>query len=64
LLLQGTAFVGLAIAVAGIAFFVFVGSKDKLIIYDSLLAACSLWTDESDRIREGGETDASSSQQT
>ena len=42
LLLQGAAFVGLAIAVAGIAFFVFAGSKDKLIIYDSLLAACFL----------------------
>ena len=42
LLLQGAAFVGLAIAVAGIALFVFAGSKDKLAIYDSLLAACFL----------------------
>lgn len=42
LLLQGAAFAGLAIAIAGIALFVFAGSKDKLAIYDSLLAACFL----------------------
>jgi sigma-B regulation protein RsbU (phosphoserine phosphatase) len=42
LLLQGAAFAGMAIAAAGIAFFVFAGSKDRFIVYDSLLAACFL----------------------
>jgi len=35
-------FVGLAIAVAGIGFFISTGSPDKLIPYNQLLATCSL----------------------
>ena len=42
LLIQLAASVGLAIAVAGIAFFVFAGSTDKLTLYNNLLAACLL----------------------
>ncbi len=34
--------VGLAIAVAGIAFFVFTGSNDKLMPYNNLIATCAL----------------------
>jgi sigma-B regulation protein RsbU (phosphoserine phosphatase) len=41
-LIQLAASVGLAIAVAGIAFFVFAGSTDKLMLYNNLLAACLL----------------------
>jgi len=39
---QAGAFVGLAIAVAGIGFFVFTGSNDKLMLYNNLLEACLL----------------------
>ena len=38
-LIQGAAFVGLAIAVAGIAFFVLYGLKDMLMLYNNLLSA-------------------------
>ena len=41
-LIQVAALLGLAIAVAGIAFFVFTGSNDKLMLYNNLLAACVL----------------------
>ena len=41
-LIQVAAFLGLAIAVAGIAFFVFTGSNDKLMFYNNLLSACVL----------------------
>ena len=37
--IQTAAFVGLAIAVAGIGFFVLTGSNDKLMLYNNLLAA-------------------------
>ncbi len=40
--IQVAAFLGLAIAVAGIAFFVFTGSNDKLMLYNSLLSVCVL----------------------
>ena len=43
LLIRVAAFVGLAIAVAGIAFFVFAGSTNKLMLYNNLLAACILF---------------------
>jgi phosphoserine phosphatase RsbU/P len=39
---QAAAFVGLAIAVAGIGFFVFTGSNDKLMLYNNLLEVCLL----------------------
>lgn len=39
---QAGAFVGLAIAVAGIGFFVRTGSNDKLMLYNNLLEACLL----------------------
>jgi hypothetical protein len=42
LLIQWAASVGLAIAIAGIAFFVFAGSTSKLMLYNNLLAACLL----------------------
>ncbi len=42
LLIRALAFVGMAIAVAGIAFFVFTGSNDKLIPYNNVLSACVL----------------------
>jgi sigma-B regulation protein RsbU (phosphoserine phosphatase) len=42
LLIQAAACVGLAIAVAGIAFFALTGSNDKLMLYNNLLAACIL----------------------
>jgi sigma-B regulation protein RsbU (phosphoserine phosphatase) len=42
LFLQGVILVGLAIASAGISFFVFTGSSDKLMPYNNLLATCSL----------------------
>jgi phosphoserine phosphatase RsbU/P len=41
-LIQVAAFLGLAIAVAGIALFVFTGSNDKLMLYNNLLSACVL----------------------
>ncbi len=41
-LLQVAVLLGLAIAVAGIAFFVFAGSDDKLMLYNNLLATCAL----------------------
>ena len=41
-LIQVAACVGLANAVAGVAFFVFTGSSDKLMLYSNLLAACVL----------------------
>jgi sigma-B regulation protein RsbU (phosphoserine phosphatase) len=41
-LLQMVAFMGLAIGVGGIAFFVFTGSDDKLMPYNNLLATCIL----------------------
>jgi sigma-B regulation protein RsbU (phosphoserine phosphatase) len=41
-LIQWAAAVGLAVAVSGIAFFVFTGSNGKLMPYTSLLAACLL----------------------
>jgi phosphoserine phosphatase RsbU/P len=42
LFLQVMVVVGLAIGLAGIGFFLFTGSKDKLIPYNQLLAACLL----------------------
>jgi phosphoserine phosphatase RsbU/P len=39
---QAIALVGLAIAAAGIGFFVFTGSNDKLMLYNNLLEACGL----------------------
>jgi sigma-B regulation protein RsbU (phosphoserine phosphatase) len=42
LLIQAAVFVGLGIAVAGVGFFVFTGSNDKLTLYNGLLAACVL----------------------
>jgi sigma-B regulation protein RsbU (phosphoserine phosphatase) len=39
---QAAAFVGLAIAVAGIGFLVLTGSNDKLMLYNNLLEACLL----------------------
>jgi len=39
---QAAAFVGLAIAVAGIGFFVLTGSNDKLMLYNNLLEVCLL----------------------
>ena len=39
---QAGAFVGLAIAVAGIGFFVLTGSNDKLMLYNNLLEVCLL----------------------
>jgi phosphoserine phosphatase RsbU/P len=42
LLIRMAAFVGLAIAVAGTAFFVFTGSSSKWMLYNSLLSACVL----------------------
>lgn len=39
---QAVIFVGLAIAVAGILFFLFTGSGHKLVPYNNLLAACAL----------------------
>jgi sigma-B regulation protein RsbU (phosphoserine phosphatase) len=42
LFLQAAVCVGLAIAVAGIGIFVFTGSDDKLILYNQLLATCTL----------------------
>ena len=41
-LIQLAASVGLAIAVAGIAFFILAGSTGKLMLYNNLLAACLL----------------------
>jgi sigma-B regulation protein RsbU (phosphoserine phosphatase) len=40
--LYAVIFVGLAIGLVGIGFFIFTGSTDKLIPYNNLLAACSL----------------------
>jgi len=40
--IQAVISVGLAIALAGIGFFIFTGSNDKLMLYNNLLAACSL----------------------
>jgi len=40
--MRAVIFVGLAIALAGIGFFIFTGSNDKLMLYNNLLAACSL----------------------
>jgi len=40
--LQVVIFLGLAIGLAGIGFFIFAGSNDKLMLYNNLLAACSL----------------------
>ncbi len=40
--LQAVISVGLAIGLAGIGFFIFTGSNDKLMLYNNLLAACSL----------------------
>jgi hypothetical protein len=37
---QAAAFVGLAIAVGGIGFFVLTGSNDKLMLYNNLLEVC------------------------
>ena len=42
LLLQGMTLVGLAIALAGVGFFVFTGSSNKVMPYNHLLAACLL----------------------
>ena len=42
LLLQGMTLVGLAIALAGVGFFVFTGSSDKVMPFNHLLAACLL----------------------
>jgi len=42
LLLQGMILVGLAIALAGVGFFVFTGSSNKVMPYNHLLAACLL----------------------
>lgn len=42
LFLQGVIVAGLAIAVAGVAFFLFAGSTYKMMPYNHLLAACSL----------------------
>lgn len=42
LFLQGMIFLGMAIALAGIGFFVFTGSPYKLMPYNHLLAACLL----------------------
>ena len=39
---QAVIFVGLAIGLAGIVFFLFTGSRDKLMPYNNFLAACSL----------------------
>lgn len=41
-LIQMIAFAGLAVGVAGIAFFVFTGSSDKLMLYNNLLATFAL----------------------
>jgi hypothetical protein len=40
--LQAGILVGLAIALAGIGFFILTGSSDHLMLYDNLLATCSL----------------------
>jgi len=40
--LQAVIFVGLAIGLAGIGIFIFTGSNDKLMVYNNLLATCSL----------------------
>lgn len=40
--MQAVVSVGLAIALAGIGFFIFIGSNDKLMLYNNLLAVCSL----------------------
>jgi sigma-B regulation protein RsbU (phosphoserine phosphatase) len=40
--MRAATIVGLAIAIAGIAFFVFTGSRTTLLPYNNLLAACSL----------------------
>jgi hypothetical protein len=42
LLLQGMTLVGLAIALAGVGFFLFTGSSNKVMPYNHLLAACLL----------------------
>jgi hypothetical protein len=42
LFLQGAILVGLAIAVAGVGFFVFTGSRYRLMFFNHLLAACCL----------------------
>jgi len=42
LLLQGMTLVGLAIALAGVGFFVFTGSSNRVMPYNHLLAACLL----------------------
>lgn len=42
LLLQGMTLAGLAIALAGVGFFMFTGSSDKVMPYNHLLAACLL----------------------
>jgi len=42
ILLQAIIFVALALALVGFVFFVFTGSPDKLILWNNLLAACSL----------------------
>jgi len=42
LLLQGMTLVGLTIALAGVGFFVFTGSSNKVMPYNHLLAACLL----------------------
>jgi sigma-B regulation protein RsbU (phosphoserine phosphatase) len=42
LVIKVVAFVGLAIAVAGVAIFVFTGSNDKLMPYNNLIATCAL----------------------
>jgi len=41
-LLQGMTLVGLALALAGVSFFVFTGSSNKVMPYNHLLAACLL----------------------
>jgi hypothetical protein len=40
--LRAVTSLGLAIGLAGIGFFIFTGSEDKLMLYNNLLAACSL----------------------
>ncbi len=42
LLLQGMTLVGLAVALAGVGFFVFTGSSNEVMPYNHLLAACLL----------------------
>jgi sigma-B regulation protein RsbU (phosphoserine phosphatase) len=42
LFLKAVIFVGLAIGVAGIGFFIFTGSPYRLVLYNQLLASCSL----------------------